>query len=305
MRTRTTDAPTRLTTPTELRRWALRCHAAGMSVGLVPTMGALHEGHRRLIRRAITDCDRTAVSIFVNPAQFGPREDFDHYPRPLDDDLAIVSAEGADAVFVPSVEAMYPSGFATKVSLDSALTRSWEGASRPGHFDGVALVVSKLFAAARPDRAYFGRKDAQQCAVVRRIAADLELGVEVIECPTVREPDGLALSSRNRFLKASARACALAIPRGLARAAQLFEGGERDAGRLREQVVAELRASGIEPDYVALVGHDFEEVALAAPGTEILVAAKIGNTRLIDQLRLGIDVAPVVVGAAGAACTGS
>ena len=306
MRTRTTDAPRRLATPAELRRWSLRCHAAGLSVGLVPTMGALHDGHRALIRRAVAENDRTVVSIFVNPAQFGPQEDFDRYPRPLEKDLALLGSEGAHAAFVPPVAAMYPEGFATSVVVNGPLVRRWEGAARPGHFDGVALVVSKLINAARPERVYFGRKDAQQCAVVRRVAADLDLGAEIVECPTVREHDGLALSSRNAFLSAEDRQRALAIPRGLARAARLFAAGEQRAPRLRSAVLDELDRAGIEPDYVAVVGGaELDEVEIAATTSEILVAAKIGSTRLIDQLRLGVDEAPVVLGATGAACTGS
>lgn len=306
MRTRITDPPVQLRTPAELRRWSLRCHAAGMSIGLVPTMGALHEGHRSLIRRAVGECDRTIVSVFVNPAQFGRGDDFERYPRSLADDLAAVGEEGADAVFVPEAAAVYPSGFATRVLIDGQMAERLEGANRPGHFDGVALVVSKLFIAARPDRAYFGRKDAQQCAVVTRVAADLDTGVQVVVCPTVRDHDGLAMSSRNAFLSLDERARALAIPTGMMRAARCFAGGERSASVLRDAVLAELQLAGIDPDYVAVVDSvDFIKVERVAVGSEILVAAKIGTTRLIDQMLLGIDVAPVVVGAAGAPCSGS
>jgi pantoate--beta-alanine ligase len=306
MRTRITDAPSRLDSPADLRRWSLRCHAAGMSVGLVPTMGALHAGHRSLVRRAVAECDRTVVSIFVNPAQFGPGDDFDRYPRRLDDDIEAIREEGADAVFAPTAAGMYPTGFATTVGVGGSVAEGLEGAHRPAHFNGVALVVSKLFVAARPDRAYFGRKDAQQCAVVRRVAADLDTGVEVVLCPTVRDVDGLAMSSRNAFLGPADRQRALAIPLGIARAARLFEHGEGRARALRAVVFDALRSAQVEPDYVAVVDADaFCDVDSAVVGNEILVAAKIGTTRLIDQMRLGIDVAPVVVGAAGAPCNGS
>ena len=305
MPTRTTDAPPQLTTPAELRRWSLRCHAAGMSVGLVPTMGALHAGHASLIGRARDECDRVVVSIFVNPAQFGPGEDLARYPRPLEADLALVAAMGAHAVFAPDVDAMYQPGRATAVHVGGDLTERFEGASRPGHFDGVALVVTKLLVAARPDRAYFGHKDAQQCAVVRRLARDLDTGVEIVVCPTIRDPDGLALSSRNAYLSPDDRARALAIPRGLAAAAACFESGERAAAVLIEAARRPLEAVDAAIDYVALVDPEtFKDVETPAPGCEILVAARIGNARLIDVLQLGVDAAPVVFGASGKACSG-
>src|SRR5438105_5921254 len=187
MPTRSTDRLVRLATPDQLRRWSLRCHAAGMTVGLVPTMGALHRGHLSLVERAVAECDRVVVSVFVNPAQFAPGEDFESYPRTLDQDLAALSDAGVHALFAPSVETVYPPGSATVVHVDGPLGRVLEAEHRPGHFDGVALVVAKLLAAARPDRAYFGQKDAQQCAVVRRLAADLDTGVQIAVCPVVRE----------------------------------------------------------------------------------------------------------------------
>jgi len=305
MLTRTTDAPTRLTAPADLRRWALRCHAAGMTVGLVPTMGALHDGHRSLVRRAVVECDRVVVSIFVNPRQFAPHEDYQRYPRPLAADLQLIAEDRADAVFVPSAAAMFGPRAATSVSVHG-LGDGLEGALRPGHFDGVALVVAKLFIACRPDRAYFGRKDAQQCAVVSRLAEDLDTGVEVVLCPTVRDRDGLALSSRNAYLSADERRRAQAIPAGLACAAELFARGERSAAALRAAVVRELGMAGIDADYVVVIDPtDFSDVTIASSGCEILVAAKIGATKLIDQLRLGLDEAPVIHGAAGATCNGS
>lgn len=295
-----------LRTPAELRRWSLRCHAAGMSVGLVPTMGALHEGHLSLVRRALAACDRVVVSIFVNPTQFGPGEDLARYPRATNADLAALTDEGVHAVFAPSEEAMYPAGRAVTVHCGGPLGERLEAAHRPGHFDGVALVVSKLFIAARPDRAYFGAKDAQQCAVVRRLAADLDTGVEVVVCPTVRDGDGLALSSRNAYLGRDARARALSIPAGLRAAATLFAAGERDAAVLAAAARASLERSGLDIDYVAVVEPEqCKDVQIAGPGSEILVAARIDGTRLIDCLRLAVDNAPAAVAGEERECSGS
>ena len=276
------------------------------TIGLVATMGALHAGHRSLIERARADCDRVVVSIFVNPAQFGPSEDFDRYPRTLEADLAVLVASGVHAVYLPSVAAMYPPEARTRVHVDGPIAEVLEAVSRPGHLDGVALVVTKLFTATRPDRAYFGRKDAQQCAVVQRLAADLDTGVTVVVCPTVRDPDGLALSSRNAYLSPQERARALAIPAGLAEAASLFDAGERAGTRLLDAVKRHLESVDARIDYVALVDPDtFVEVDFPSPGCEILVAARIGNTRLIDAMQLGFDEAPVVGGASGNECSGS
>jgi len=264
-----------------------------MSVGLVPTMGALHEGHRSLVRRARAECDRVVVSVFVNPRQFAPGEDYERYPRSLDDDIAMLAEQGVHAVYAPGVEAMYPPGSATSVRVTGPAGERLEAERRAGHFDGVALVVAKLFIAARPDRAYFGAKDAQQCAVVRRLAADLDTGVEVVVCPTVRDHDGLALSSRNAYLNEEERCRALAIPRGLAAAARRFDDGEHDPGTLIGLVQATLDEAGIATDYVAIVDGDaFSDCATASPGCQILVAGRIGTTRLIDCLRLGIDESP-------------
>ncbi|MHB8717342.1 MAG: pantoate--beta-alanine ligase [Candidatus Dormibacteria bacterium] len=290
---------TRLEAPPELRLWSDRCRAAGMEVGLVPTMGALHEGHRSLIRRARAECDRVVVSIFVNPLQFGPGEDVERYPRTAQGDLAMLDEEGVDAAFVPGAAAMYPSEASTTVHVDAALTSILEGAHRPRHFDGVATVVAKLLVAARPRRAYFGIKDAQQCAVVTRVAADLDTGTTIIVCPLVRDHDGLALSSRNVYLGAEERRRALAIPRGLSAAVRAFEAGERRAAALAALVRRSMEASACGVDYVAVVDPTrLSPVDAAAPGCEILVAGRIGRTRLLDVIRLGIDEAPL--GAAGA-----
>ena len=293
MPTPSTDSLELLETPAGLRRWSLARHAAGESVGMVPTMGALHAGHQALIERAVAENDRVVVTIFVNPAQFGPTEDFTRYPRSLDADLAVVAAAGVDAVFVPSVEVMYPEGQATRVHIDSLGDRL-EGASRPGHLDGVALVVSKLLVAGLPDRAYFGQKDAQQCAVVRRLARDLDTRVDIVVCPVVRDTDGLAISSRNVYLSQEDRVRARAIPASLFDALRRFDEGERDAAALKSSVHAALDAAGFDVDYVAVVeASNFTEVERAGPTNQIVLAARIGSTRLIDVVRLGVDTTPV------------
>jgi pantoate--beta-alanine ligase len=294
MLTRSTDLLELLDTPAELRRWSVGCRAAGQSVGMVPTMGALHGGHRGLIDRAVSENDRVVVTIFVNPAQFGPTEDFARYPRSLDADLAVVKAAGVHAAFVPTVQAMYPPGQVTKVHVDGPLGSGLEGASRPGHFDGVALIVSKLLVAGLPDRAYFGQKDAQQCAVVQHLARDLDTGVDIVVCPTVRDPDGLAISSRNVYLSQEDRARARAIPTSLGDALGRFARGEHDAATLKSAVRVSLDAAGLDVDYVAVVEPgDFTEVETAVPTNQIVLAARIGSTRLIDVVRLGVDTAPV------------
>jgi pantoate--beta-alanine ligase len=296
MPTAFTDGPglTRLDTPAALREWSMACHTAGRTVGMVPTMGALHAGHRALIDRAAQENDRVVVTIFVNPAQFGPREDFSRYPRSLEADLDVVTSAGAHAAFVPSVDAMYPPGQMTRVHIAGALGETLEGASRPGHFDGVALVVSKLLAAGVPDRAYFGQKDAQQCAVVRHLVRDLDMGVDIVVCPTVRDTDGLAISSRNLYLSQEDRVRARAIPRALSEALLRFDAGEYDAAALKSNVRAVLDVAGFDVDYVAVVEpEDFAEVETAVPTCQIVVAARIGSTRLIDVVRLGVDTAPV------------
>jgi pantoate--beta-alanine ligase len=262
-------------------------------VGLVPTMGALHAGHRSLVQRATADCDRVVASIFVNPAQFGPAEDVARYPRTLAADVAMLTEERVDAVFVPAAEAMYGPGFATSVSVGPSLTGMLEGERRPGHFDGVALVVAKLLIACRPQRAYFGQKDAQQCAVVRRLAADLDTGVEIVVCPVVRDVDGLALSSRNAYLSDDERRRARAIPEGLSAAVRAFAGGEHRARILCGLAREPLDRAGFDVDYVVAVdGNNLAGVDAVAVGCQILVAGRMGGTRLIDVIRLGIDAAP-------------
>ena len=289
-----TDVPELLATPAQLRGRSASWHAAGLSVGMVPTMGALHGGHRALIDRAVAENDRVVVTIFVNPAQFGPGEDFTRYPRTLNADLAVLGAAGVHAAFVPTVETMYPPGIVTRLDIAGPLGDRLEGASRPGHFNGVALIVTKLLVAGMPDRAYFGQKDAQQCAVVRHLARDLDTGVEIVVCPTVRDADGLAISSRNVYLSPEERARASAIPSSLAAAMARFDAGERDATALATTVRSFLENEGLDVDYVAVVeAEDFAEVETAVPTNQIVLAARIGSTRLIDVVRLGVDTAPV------------
>ncbi len=261
--------------------------ARGCARGLVATMGALHDGHASLVELAATDCDTVWVSVFVNPLQFGPEEDLTRYPRQLDDDLAIAEKAGASVVFVPTVEEMTPADARTRVRV-SGVGEVLEGASRPGHFEGVATVVAKLLAMTRPQRAYFGEKDFQQLVVVRRLTVDLSFPVEVVGCPTVRDVDGVALSSRDRYLSADERAAAAVLYRALRAGAAAILAGEADPGQVRELMGAIIDA---EP----LVGLDYAEVVdqttLATPARlsgrlRLLVAAQVGATRLIDNLGL-------------------
>jgi len=272
----------------ELRGWSRAAHAAGRIVGLVPTMGALHEGHASLIRAARLRCGSVAASIFVNPTQFGPNEDFARYPRAFEADCDLAEHLGADAVFAPRVEEMYPAGAATFVEVDGVGSRL-DGASRPGHFRGVATVVTKLLIAAEPDLAFFGQKDAAQVAVLRRMTVDLRLGTEIVVCPIVREADGLALSSRNVYLSADERRQALALSRAIRSVEALFAKGELRAGILIEAAREILFAQTlVRIDYVALVDwNTLEPLEKAAPGALFAVAAWVGTTRLIDNTILG------------------
>jgi pantoate--beta-alanine ligase len=257
------------------------------SIGLVPTMGALHEGHLSLVRAARADNDVVVVSIFVNPSQFEEAADLDAYPRDEERDAALLAREGADLVFTPAVDEVYPPGFATTVHV-AAITESLEGAHRGvAHFDAVATVVTKLLNMAGPDAAYFGQKDAQQALVVRRLVADLDLPVRIAVCPTIREPDGLALSSRNVRLRGEERDSALALRDGLRAAEDALAGGERDARELRAAAVAAMRRRGVEPEYLEIVGaEDLAPVASVDGATLLAVAARVGATRLIDNTLL-------------------
>ncbi len=268
----------------ELRRWSRKERSDGKTIGLVPTMGALHAGHASLIRAARSECGAVAVSIFVNPTQFGPNEDYGRYPRSFEADCALAEAEGASVVFAPAVEELYSAGAATFVEVEG-LSNRLDGHSRPGHFRGVATVVAKLLIAAEPDRAFFGQKDAAQVAVLRRMAIDLHLAAEIVVCPIVREADGLALSSRNVYLSAAERKQALVLSRVVWLVEAMAAGGERGAGELIE---AARRAFASEPgvrvDYVELVDWGtLEPVETAAPGSLFAVAAWVGATRLIDN----------------------
>ena len=276
----------------EVRQEVRAARARGARVGLVPTMGALHEGHASLLRAARADGGLVVASLFVNPTQFGPTEDLAKYPRPLERDLETCRREGVGLVFTPSAAEMYPAGFATTVHV-ARMTEKMCGAFRPGHFDGVCTVVAKLLAIVQPDTAYFGEKDAQQLAVVRRMVADLDLGVEIRGCPTVREPDGLAMSSRNAYLSPAERRQALALSRSLAEAREAVLAGERDAGRLAAQVRQRLEAAeGVDLQYVAVVDPDtLEDLARVGDKALVAVAAKVGATRLIDNVVLrGLNV---------------
>ncbi len=269
---------------------AALCRAAGRPLGLVPTMGALHAGHLSLTRRARADNATLAVSIFVNPTQFSAGEDFSSYPRSMARDLALLEEQGTDLVFAPPPEEVYPAGFDTWVE-PGAVAEGQEGAARPGHFRGVATVVAKLFNVVRPDRAYFGQKDGQQVAVIRRMAQDLDMGVEVVTMPTIREPDGLAMSSRNAYLTADERAAAPVIYRALCAAERLWASGERDAGRLRAAALEVLSAEPLveEVDYVSVVDADSMAVVDVVHGRRVMVAvaARVGAVRLIDNVVLG------------------
>jgi pantoate--beta-alanine ligase len=258
-------------------------------VALVPTMGALHEGHRSLIRQARVRADQVVVSIFVNPLQFGPNEDFSRYPRTFDADLDVCRAEGVDVVFHPSVEDMYAPDRQIGIS-SGEMGRIVEGAFRPGHFDGMLTVVLKLFNLVQPDLAVFGQKDAQQLSLIRRMVADLNLPIEILGAPTVREPDGLALSSRNRYLSEDERQVALALSRALrAGAAELTPHAIRRAAL----AVLDEAGSGLDVDYLALVDPaTFAEVSEEHQGTAVLaVAARVGATRLIDNVTLTLNPA--------------
>ena len=275
-----------LRTVDELRSWSRgeRCRKKGL-IGLVPTMGALHDGHASLIRAAAQQCPgRVAVSIFVNPTQFGPNEDFARYPRTFSADSDLAERNGASVIFAPSVEEIYPSGAATFVDVEG-LSERLDGKSRPGHFRGVATVVAKLLIAAEADLAFFGQKDAAQVSVLRRLVADLRLATKLVVCPIVREPDGLAMSSRNVYLSADERRQALVLSRTIRRIEELVASGERDSSALTE---AARRIFSEEPmvrlDYVEFVNWETLLPAnTAGPGTLLAVAAWVGNTRLIDN----------------------
>jgi pantoate--beta-alanine ligase len=260
---------------------------AGATIGLVPTMGALHEGHLSHVRRARARDEVVVASVFVNPMQFGPSEDLTRYPRMPERDAALLEAEGVAVLFMPSAEEMYPSGFATRVEV-GRIGEVLEGASRPGHFAGVATVVLKLFQLVRPTHAYFGQKDAQQLAVIRQMVRDLNLPVEIVAGPTIREPDGLAMSSRNAYLSPAERRAAAVLYHALTAARDRYNAGERDAEALRHvmhKTVSEEPLARL--DYAEVVDADtMEPPATAEAGALLVIAARIGTTRLIDNMAL-------------------
>lgn len=267
-----------------LRAQIAAFRAEGLSVALVPTMGALHAGHMALVEAAKVRADRVVASIFVNPMQFGPNEDLARYPRRERADADMLEAAGCALLWMPSVEAMYPDGFATTVSV-TGVSDGLDGASRPGHFNGVATVVGKLFNQVRPDVALFGEKDYQQLAVVRRMAIDLDLGIEIFGVPTQRDEDGVALSSRNIYLSESEREAARALPRALGVAAREIAGGTPAASAL-EKAKAALARAGFDPiDYVALCDAEtLQPVTTLDRPARLLAAGSLGGTRLIDNL---------------------
>lgn len=280
---RTNAQPRLVASSAELRKRLAVARDAGLTIGLVPTMGALHDGHLSLVDACRRDSGLVVVSIFVNPAQFEPGEDFHRYPRDLERDLTLLSGHGADLVFAPETDAMYRPEHATYVEMGGP-ARNLEAEFRPGHFRGVATIVLKLFNLVQPERAYFGRKDYQQSLVVRQLAADLDLPIEVVVCPLVRDPDGLAMSSRNVYLSAEERARALAISRSLALAQRLAAEGGTDTATILAAMREMLTASQLAIDYVAICDRQTLEplTRLDRPAVA-LVAARVGNTRLIDN----------------------
>jgi pantoate--beta-alanine ligase len=274
-----------LRTVAELRQWSRTLRSqGGNSIGLVPTMGALHAGHASLISAACASCTHVAVSIFVNPTQFGPNEDFARYPRSFDADCALATTAGADVVFAPTAEELYPPGATTFVDVE-VLSNRLDGASRPGHFRGVATIVAKLLVAAEPDRAFFGQKDAAQVAIIRRMVTDLRLATEIVVCPIIRDLDGLALSSRNVYLSPTDRSRALTLSRVIFQIEALVKQGERRSPTLLEAARDTFAAvPEIRVDYIAIVHWStLQPVKIASPGTLVAVAAWVGSTRLIDN----------------------
>ena len=284
--------------PRRMQQLVEETRRAGRSIGVVPTMGALHAGHLSLLRRCRAENELAVMTLFVNPLQFDRQDDLARYPRDRDRDARLARDAGVDVIYAPTAEAMYPAGYATYVTVEG-LTDRWEGATRPGHFRGVATVCAKLFTACRPDRAYFGQKDYQQTLVMRRLVADLDLGLELVVLPTVREADGLALSSRNALLTPDARRQAVTIPRALMAAQAAVKGGERDAEQLREAIEAQIRTAPMaEIDYVAVCDPDtLEPLTRIAERAVALVAARFGLIRLIDNTLLDRSSSDGVVGA--------
>lgn len=280
-------SPTIVRTVAELRAAVAAARAAGKTIGFVPTMGALHEGHAALVAASAGECGFTVVSIFVNPTQFGPKEDFAKYPRMLEADAALCGGSGAQLIFAPANDEVYPPGHATFVE-PGGVAEPLEGTFRPGHFRGVATVVLKLFNMVAPDAAFFGRKDYQQLLVIKQMARDFDLPIRIVACPTVREADGLALSSRNAYLKPDERRAALAISRSLRRAEELVAAGERDMWKVRDAIQSILSAEKlVRPQYAVVAdAQTLAEPAVIDRPCVALVAAFVGTTRLIDNCLL-------------------
>ncbi len=269
----------------DLRQRVKNWKSSGLTVGFVPTMGFLHEGHTSLIARAHNENDRVVVSIFVNPTQFGPNEDLEKYPRNIENDTRLCLESGGDVIFLPEVETMYPKDFSSYVDM-SGLTETLCGRSRPGHFRGVCSVVCKLFNIVQADRAYFGEKDAQQLAVIRQMVRDLNMEVEIIGCPIIREPDGLAMSSRNTYLSESQRRDALVLSQSLSRARHLLEQGERDSDRIKSLILEQFsNAPTVRLDYAEIMDADSLRPSAYIEGKVLIaLAAFVGKTRLIDNM---------------------
>ncbi len=272
----------------EIRAWVLEQRTAGQVIGLVPTMGALHEGHLSLIRASKSACDRTILTVFVNPTQFGPGEDLEHYPKDFDRDLRLASGLGVDGVFHPATAEMYPEPLVTFVEPGS-LAGLLCGQFRPGHFRGVATVVAKLFHICEPHRAYFGQKDGQQAVVIQRMVRDLNLLVRIEICPTVREADGLAVSSRNSYLSAKERRKATVLYRALQAAETMVRSGVRSTTRIEDQMQEVLRSEkDVEIQYARVLDREtLDQMQELVPGAMVAVAVRIGTTRLIDNIILG------------------
>jgi pantoate--beta-alanine ligase len=276
-----------ITTVRELREALAPARASSRTIGLVPTMGAFHDGHLALMRAARAASGVVVVSLFVNPTQFGPSEDLSAYPRDFDRDRALAEAEGADVLFAPDAAEVYPGGFDTRVQV-GGVSGELEGDARPGHFDGVATVVTKLFNMVGPDVAWFGQKDAQQALVIRKLVRDLNMPVRVEVAPTVREPDGLAMSSRNAYLTDDERPRAAALSRALAAAEQAVASGRTDAADVLSAARRELDAAGVTPEYLELrSAHDLSPAERVNGNTLLAVAARVGRARLIDNTMLG------------------
>jgi pantoate--beta-alanine ligase len=280
-----------LTSPAQLREWTRSHREAGRTIGLVPTMGYLHEGHLRLMDEARRRAGAVILSIFVNPLQFGPTEDLARYPRDLPRDRAMAAARGVDALFLPTLETMYPAGSEVRI-VPGATAERWEGAARPGHFTGVLTVVAKLFHLVEPDLACFGRKDIQQLTLIKRMVCDLDWRIEIVDVPTVREPDGLALSSRNAYLQGADRQSALALSRALEVAHQAFCQGERKAVALEQRMRTALDENPeVAVEYIAIVEPTSLTPLTAVDGhTIVAIAARLGGTRLIDNITLAEGV---------------